>query len=122
MKKVKTNFSVSDATDTIKASLETKGFTIFCDIDHQANAENVDIEMPASRVLIFGNPVAGSKLMQKDIAISLDLPMRIAVVDDGGQTLILHQTSEDYSNYDVQDHPVLDKVASLFEALASELK
>ena len=122
MKQVPLKLSVAESAEHIKNSLKEKGFTLFCDIDHQANADSVDLDMPASRVIIFGNPVAGTKLMQKDITMSLDLPLRLAIVDKDGQTILIHQTREDYcSNYQVESHPVLDKVESLFAALASEL-
>ena len=122
MKQVPLELTVEKATETIKKSLEDKGFTIFCDVDHQANANNLYLDMPSSRVLIFGNPVAGTKLMQKDITMSIDLPLRLAIIDKDGQTLMIHQTTEDYCmNYQVEGHPVLEKVESLFSALASEL-
>jgi uncharacterized protein (DUF302 family) len=122
MKRTKVNLSVTDSAECLTKSLQEKGFKIFCDIDHQANANGVDLEMPASRVLIFGNPVAGTKLMQKDIAMSLDLPLRLAIVDNDGETLIIHQTSEDYCrNYQVENHPVLKKVEELFTTLVSEI-
>jgi uncharacterized protein (DUF302 family) len=122
MKHIPLKLSVPESADRIKRSLEEKGFTLFCDVDHQANADSVDLEMPASRAIIFGNPVAGTKLMQKDIAMSLDLPLRLAIVDKDGQTMLIHQTTEDYCrNYQVEKHPILEKIESLFTALASEL-
>jgi len=122
MNKIKVSQSVSDSTEHLIKSLQEKGFKIFCDINHQTNAKGVDLEMPESRVLIFGNPIAGTKLMQKDIAISFDLPLRVAIVDNDGDTLIVHQTSEDYSrDYQVENHPVLKKVDELFETLILEL-
>jgi uncharacterized protein (DUF302 family) len=122
MKQIPLNKSVSESTVHIKNSLNEKGFTLFSDIDHQANANKVDLDMPASRVLIFGNPVAGTKLMQKDITMSFDLPLRLAIIDKDGQTMLIHQTSDDYcKNYQVENHPVLEKVESLFTALAAEL-
>jgi uncharacterized protein (DUF302 family) len=122
MKQIPLKLSVPESTERIKASLKDKGFTLFCDVDHQANAANVDLEMPASRVLIFGNPVAGTKLMQTDLAMSLDLPLRLAIIDKGGQTMLLHQTTNDYCKvYQVENHPVLGKVESLFATLVSEL-
>lgn len=122
MKKIKVNRSVNDSAELLKKSIQEKGFTVFCDVDHQANAEGVDLEMPASRVLIFGNPMAGTKLLQKDIAMSLDLPLRIAIVDVDGETTIIHQTSDDYCNYyEVTGHPVLEKIEELFATLVSEL-
>ena len=81
MKATSINLPVATATEQIKKSLEEKGFKIFADIDHQANAKSVDLELPASRVLIFGNPMAGTKLMQKDLSMSLDLPLRLAIFE-----------------------------------------
>jgi uncharacterized protein (DUF302 family) len=122
MKQIPLKLSVSESAELIKTSLQKKGFTLFSDIDHQANAKSVDLDMPASRVLIFGNPVAGTQLMKKDIAISLDLPLRLALVEKDGQTIFIHQTAYDYSNnYQVEDHPVLEKIEALYAALASEL-
>jgi uncharacterized protein (DUF302 family) len=122
MKQIPLKLSVSESVEHIKKSLQEKGFTLFCDIDHQANADSVDLDMPASRALIFGNPVAGTRLMQKDITMSLDLPLRLAIVDNNGQTMLIHQTTEDYSqNYQVDGHPVLEKIELLFSALATEL-
>jgi len=123
MNQTKLNLSVSEAAEILKTSLQNKGFTLFADIDHQANAASVDLEMPASRALIFGNPVAGTKLMQKDIFMSLDLPLRLAIVEKDGQTLFIHQTSEDYSNYyQIENHPVLKKIEGLYSTLISELR
>lgn len=122
MKKIPVNLSVSETTEKLKKLIQEKDFSIFCDIDHQQNAKSVDLEMPESRALIFGNPLGGTKLMQKDIAISLDLPLRIAIVDDNGQTVVIHQETEDYCrHYNVENHPVMEKIEMLFAALASNI-
>ena len=122
MKQILLQLSVPESTEYIKQSLKEKGFTLFCDVDHQANAASVDLEMPASRALIFGNPLAGTRLMQKDITMSLDLPLRLAIFDKDGQTMLLHETTKDYCrNYQVENHPVLEKIESLFATLVSEL-
>ena len=122
MKKVEVTPSVETAANYFIKTLQEKGFTIFCDVDHQANAKKVDLTIPPSRTLIFGNPAAGTKLMQKDITISLDLPLRIAVVEHNEQTLVIHQTSDDYSNsYNVEGHPVLEKIDALFSGLIAGL-
>lgn len=114
--------SVADAADQVVNSLKEKGFTIFADVDHQANALSVDLEMPAARAIIFGNPIAGTKLMQADITMSLDLPLRLAIIDNDGETQLIHQTTEDYtSRYQVKNHPKLEKAEGLFATLAAEL-
>jgi len=58
MKHMPLKSSVSESAERIKNLLESKGFTLFYDINHQANANSIDLEMPASRALIFGDPVA----------------------------------------------------------------
>ena len=122
MKKINVSCSVAEAAESITSQLTDKGFKIFAYIDHQANASSVDLELPAARSIIFGNPMAGTKLMQKDITMSFDLPLRIAVVDQGGQTVVIHQTIEGYcKQYDVEGHPVLEKIEALFSSLAATL-
>jgi uncharacterized protein (DUF302 family) len=123
MNQIQSNLSVDDSAEHLKKSLQEKGFTIFCDINHQSNAKDIDIEMPASRVIIFGNPMAGTKLMLEDINMSLDLPLRLALVEKDKKTYLIHQTSNDYTNnYNVANHPVLEKIEALFTALSTELQ
>jgi uncharacterized protein (DUF302 family) len=114
--------SVSDAAERLKTLLTEKGFSIFADINHRENARSVDLDMEESRVLIFGSPVAGTKLMHKDISMSLDLPLRLAIVKSSNDTLLLHQDSEYYTGcYDVKGHPVLEKIDELYASLLAEL-
>ncbi|MCY0883856.1 MAG: DUF302 domain-containing protein, partial [Acidianus infernus] len=46
---------------------------IFAEIDHSKNAEKVGLSLPKDKVIIFGNPRAGTLLMQEKIEVSLDL-------------------------------------------------
>jgi uncharacterized protein (DUF302 family) len=122
MKKTKLPLTVKTAIEQLKASLQNKGFQIFAEIDHQANARDIDLDMGSSCVLLFGNPQAGTLLMQKDIFMSLDLPLRLAVVEAGDDTWLIHQDSSDYTSlYQVQGHPVLDKIDALYTTLIDEL-
>ena len=104
MKVIEVKSSVAEATTQLKNMLQEKGFTIFCEIDHKKNASDVGLEMPESRVLIFGNPEGGTKLMLNDIAISLDLPMRIAITESGtGATQLIYQTCLLYTSPSPRD-------------------
>jgi uncharacterized protein (DUF302 family) len=122
MTKTKLPLTVKATIEQLKTSLTNKGFQIFAEIDHQANAQEVDLEMGESCVLLFGNPQAGTLLMQKDIFISLDLPLRLAVVSADHDTWLIHQDSSDYTKlYQVEGHPVLEKVTALYATLIDEL-
>ena len=79
------DFNVSDTIANVKKIVEAKGFTIFAVINHQQNASNVGMHLNESKVIIFGNPTIGTLLMQEDMQIALDLPLRILVYLDGDQ-------------------------------------
>lgn len=122
MKKTTCSYSVTEATDTIKNLLQEKGFTIFSDIDHQANAQAANLTMPASRLLVFGNPIAGTQLMLKDITTSLNLPLQLAIVDEGGKTFLLHNATDDLRNHhQLEDHPILEKIDGLFTTIEAAI-
>ncbi len=122
MNKIRITPSVNDAVEKIKKFLIKKQFQIFADINHKTNAQTVNLDMPESRVLIFGNPMAGTKLMQDDIFISFDLPMRIAVVEKDNETYLLHHSTQDYDKeYQVSKRDVLDNIERLFDAIKAEV-
>lgn len=122
MRKITLNISVNQATETIKKYLQEKSFTIFADIDHQANAKAVDLTMPASRLLIFGNPVVGTQLMLDDITTSLSLPLQLAIVEYNGKVLLLHSSTDDLRNkHQLENHLILEKVDALFAAIENKL-
>jgi uncharacterized protein (DUF302 family) len=82
--------SRSDVATTVRhltAALRRRGITLFATIDHGAGARGVGLELSDEVVLVFGNPAAGTPLMQADPRAGIDLPLRILVWsgDDGTQ-------------------------------------
>jgi len=81
-----------DAAGTIarlEAALAAKGVTIFAKIDHAAGAAAVGLPLGPTTVLIFGNAQAGTKLMQIDQRMGIDLPLRMLVwTDASGKTFV----------------------------------
>lgn len=82
IKIVESKYSVSKTTQNIKEIVVSKGFEVFKVIDHQQNAKSVNMQMSEARVILFGNPKAGTKLMQEDILSALDLPLRVLIFKD----------------------------------------
>jgi len=55
---------------------------IIAELDHQANAASVGLDLRATKIIIFGNPNLGTPLMQKDQSFGLDLPQKMLVWED----------------------------------------
>jgi uncharacterized protein (DUF302 family) len=65
--------------DKVKNLLQSKGIAVFCLIDHSGEATKVGLKMPATKLLIFGSPKAGTPLMIAAPSIAIDLPLKIPV-------------------------------------------
>jgi len=74
---IESNHSVKDTIDRVEAALKTHGVTVFARIDHAAGAASVDMPLRPTELLIFGNPKAGTPLMQSKQSIGIDLPLKV---------------------------------------------
>jgi uncharacterized protein (DUF302 family) len=74
--------SVKDTLDRLEASLKAKAITVFARIDHAAGAKSVSMDLRPTELLIFGNPKAGTPLMQAKQTIGLDLPLKVLAWQD----------------------------------------
>ncbi|WP_257236780.1 DUF302 domain-containing protein [Nostoc sp. 'Peltigera malacea cyanobiont' DB3992] len=70
-------YAVSATIDRLEAILQAKGITVFARIDQQAEAEKVELSLPPTQLLLFGNPKAGTPLMVAEPTIALDLPLKV---------------------------------------------
>jgi len=73
----------SETVGRLKSLLTQKGIQVFAHVDHAAAAEKAGLSLRPTQVLIFGNPRAGTPLMQSQQTIGLDLPLRVLVWEDG---------------------------------------
>jgi uncharacterized protein (DUF302 family) len=84
---LKSSFSVTETLDRLVRQVEAKGLTVFCRIDHAANAVSAGLQLRPTEVLIFGNAKGGTPLMQAAQTIGIDLPLKaLAWQDAAGQT------------------------------------
>jgi uncharacterized protein (DUF302 family) len=90
------NHSVEQTVDRLKSILQAKGVTLFALIDHSGEAEKVGLKMPPTKLLIFGNPKAGTPLMLASPGIALDLPLKILVWQDNQGKVWLSYNSPEY--------------------------
>ena len=82
------NNTVSDTADKLVKIIEGAPPKLFARVDHAAGAKSVDMELADSTLIIFGAPQIGTPIMQQNILAGLDLPIRVLIWDDNGQTKI----------------------------------
>jgi uncharacterized protein (DUF302 family) len=105
-----------------KAS-ESRGLTVFARIDHAVAAREAGLDLADEQVVLFGNPRAGTPLMQSDPRIGIELPLRMFVWADADGVLLSHRNQRELgSSYSIaaEHHPILEQMATLVGELADE--
>jgi len=82
IKKVASNHSVDETVERVKEILQAKGIKLFALVDHSEEARKAGLEMPPTKLLIFGSPLAGTPVMVAAPSIAIDLPLKILVAQD----------------------------------------
>ena len=90
------NHSVEETVDRLKNILQSKGVTLFALVDHSGEAEKAGMKMPPTKLLIFGNPAAGTPLMLAAPSIAIDLPLKILVWEDAHKNTWVSYNSSAY--------------------------
>lgn len=114
--------NIDSVAQRLRAVLEDKGLTLMTVVDHAANAEKAGLTLPPTRLFIFGNPAAGTPMMQCQGSMALDLPQKM-LIRETESGVVLEWNSPHYlaerhelANCDLP----LDKVAGLLESVAKE--
>jgi uncharacterized protein (DUF302 family) len=106
----------------LEATLAAKGVTIFAKVDHAANAEVVGLTLRPTTVLIFGNAQAGTKPMQMDQRMGIDLPLKMLVWtgEDGKTHLSYSDPAWLAARYGItpETAPVLTAMQGMMKGLA----
>ena len=92
---IPSNHSVNETVERLKGILQSKAITLFALIDHSGEAAKAGMKMPATKLLIFGNPKAGTPVMLAAPTSAIDLPLKILVREDAeGKVWLTYNSSE----------------------------
>jgi uncharacterized protein (DUF302 family) len=82
--------SVTDTVSRLTGILSAKGMKVFAVIDQSAEARAAGQELRETTLVIFGNPAAGTPVMAAAPLSALDLPLKVLIWADGGQTNVTY--------------------------------
>jgi uncharacterized protein (DUF302 family) len=114
--------SVADTVTRLKGILADKGMTVFAAIDQSAAARGAGLELRDTVLVIFGNPAGGTLVMQAAPLAALDLPLKVLVWDDEGQTKVTYYSPTELAaryNLDADLEAKLAGIDPLTDALVS---
>jgi uncharacterized protein (DUF302 family) len=112
--------SVDETVERLKEILRAKAVTLFALVDHSGEAEKAGMKMRPTKLLIFGNPKAGTPVMLAAPSSALDLPLKILVWEDGQGKVWLSYNSTAYLQERHSLAPGLLPTLAVVETLASQ--
>lgn len=68
--------------------IEGRGMKLFAVIDQSGEARNVGLHLRPTTLVVFGNPVAGTAVMDAAPLAALDLPLKVLIWADRDQTKV----------------------------------
>jgi uncharacterized protein (DUF302 family) len=90
---IPSNHSVDEIVTKLEGILQAKGITLFALVDHSGEAAKAGMKMRPTKLLIFGNPRAGTPVMLAVPSSAIDLPLKILVwEDDQGKVWITYNS------------------------------
>ena len=93
---LQSNHSVKDTADKLVSIIESKGMKVFARVDHQKNAQGIDLTLRPTQVIMFGNPKAGTPLMNCEQSVAIDLPQKILIIEDADKKVWLSYNHPEY--------------------------
>ena len=108
---------VTETAQKLTGIIESRGMTVFARIDQRAAANAVGLDMKPMVLLIFGNPKAGTPLMQMYPSLAIDLPLKALVwEDEAGRVWISYNSPE----YLMKRHGLAEKPFQVVEAIIAQ--
>jgi uncharacterized protein (DUF302 family) len=86
--------SVADTVTRLTGLITAKGLRLFEVIDQRAEARRVGLDLRETVLVIFGNPTAGTPVMDAAPLAALDLPLKALIWDDNGQTRVSYDSPD----------------------------
>ena len=110
--------SVDETVEKLKGILQSKGVTLFAMIDHSGEAAKAGLKMRPTKLLIFGNPKAGTPVMLAAPSSAIDLPLKILIWEDAQGKVWVAYNSPAYLQKRHDLPPELIQNIAVVEALA----
>lgn len=82
----RSSHSVAETMDRLEQAVRERGLVVVARVDHAGAAQRAGLALRPTQLLIFGNPQAGTPVMQSAQTAGIDLPLKaLAWEDEKGQ-------------------------------------
>ena len=111
---IQSDYSVKETIDRLVSIVESKALTVFLRVDHANNAAKQGLQLRPTELIIFGNPKAGTALMQDHQTAGIDLPVKaLAWEDETGKVWLTYNDTK----WMADRHDLTEKTQAVLKAI-----
>jgi uncharacterized protein (DUF302 family) len=108
--------SVAQTIEGLRSVIADRGFTVFNVIDHSGIAERAGVQMPDSKLVMFGKPAVGAAVMVAAPLAALDIPLKVLVWEDRNGAVSVSYNSPRFLS---ERHHLMGALRAPFDAVQS---
>ena len=87
--RIASRHSYAETVTRLRSEIGRRGLNLFSDIDQSLEAQRAGLRLRPTTLLVFGNPAAGTRVMEVSPEAAIDLPLKILVwQDEAGQVWV----------------------------------
>jgi uncharacterized protein (DUF302 family) len=105
---------VADTVRRLAQLIDERGLTLFAVIDHSGEADKIGLNMPDTKLVIFGTAAAGTPVMVASPLAALDLPLKLLVWADTNGAVSVSYNSPTYL---AERHHLIDELRRRLEPI-----
>ncbi len=112
---------VAETERRLVQAIEEAGLKLAARVDHEANAKSVGLQLPPTVLVLFGNPKAGTVLMEQNRSIGIDLPLKVLIWEADGRVRLAYTDPAHLARRHgiAETVPVLSQVAQALQRFSS---
>ncbi|WP_337860652.1 DUF302 domain-containing protein [Ferroplasma sp.] len=114
-------YNFEETIKVLKNYLESKDFKILCTIDHAEAAHKAGLNLENTVLLVFGNPKAGTLLMQDSRFMGLELPLKLLIYEENNKTKIAYFEIAEYDKFNLKEKDILKNIEILYNNIGKEI-
>lgn len=89
--KGESTLGVDETAQKLQSVISEAGVKIFSVFEHSTLAKEAGLDMPNTKVVVFGAPKVGTLLMQCVPDVAIELPLKFLISEQNGKTIVAYE-------------------------------
>lgn len=111
------------ASKRIENAIEDSPANLMTVFDHRENAQKVGMDMPPTRVFVFGNPKLGTPILNEYRSLAIDLPQKMLLWEKDDRIKVAYNDPDYlFERHEVENEEAKQKISGFLETISNSVE